>query len=80
MIRGFSFVKIYSALEVASERGNNLNASGVSMNKTSQINRLTVLIISENFVNPNPGAGVYRIHFPPAATDMDKANPMNNNK
>ena len=79
MIRGFSLVKIYAALEVASERGNNLSASGVSMNKANQTHKVTVLIISENF---NPGAGVYRIglyriHFPTAATDMDNARPMN---
>ena len=38
---------IYAALEGVSERGNNLNASGVSMNKASQIHNVTVLIISD---------------------------------
>ena len=47
MIRGFSFVKIYAVLEVASELGNNFSANGVSINKASQIHRVIVLIISD---------------------------------
>ena len=70
---------IYAALEGVSERGNNLNASGVSMNKASQIHNVTVLIISDCHVKWRTPSQkyLYMIAFPAAATAMDKAKLMN---